>query len=71
MYANTCDIGLMIRDMIEGQEFTLYGEEKEEIGNLEKLGYANVETVDCSDPNNLILVLNNGQQFTVRIFAGT
>ncbi len=57
--ASTRDVGLAIRDFLEGARFTIY---REWDGELEPS-----TTVDCSDQNNLYVVLDNGQRFTVAI----
>lgn len=67
--ATTRDVGLAIRDFLEGQDFQIYAEDKD--GTLLHGGDAAAEIVDASDPNNLNVVLDNGQTFTVRIIAGT
>ncbi len=60
--ASTRDVGLAIRDFLEGARFTIY---REWDGELEPSNFD--ATVDCSDPNNLYVVLDNGQRFTVAI----
>ena len=67
--ASTRDLGLAIRDFLEGQEFQIFADDED--GELLHAGDASAETVDASDPNNLIVALDNGQTFTVIIIAGT
>ena len=67
--ATTRDVGLAIRDFLEGRDFQLYVDGKD--GDLLHGGDATADVVDASDPNNLNVVLDNGQTFTVRIIAGT
>lgn len=61
----TRDIGLAIRDHIEGKPVWRL-EADTEIADSDR----EVTEVDASDPNNLIVYLENGQTFTVRIIAG-
>jgi carbonic anhydrase len=66
---NTRDIGILIRDFIEGRECFEFTEDAS--GDLIETGFrATVECVDASDPNNLIVTLDNGEAFTVRIIRG-
>jgi hypothetical protein len=61
----TRDIGLAIRDHIEGKPVWRFDEDTE-IADSDR----EVAEVDASDPNNLVLHMDNGQTFTVRIIAG-
>lgn len=64
----TEDIGLLIRDAIEGKAFHTYL--KNESGELVESVYTEcVESVDVSDANNSLVHLANGQRFLVRIIA--
>lgn len=63
----TRDIGLAIRDFLEQRTVTHY---EDRDGALEPCGDDEVVAVDVSDPDNLTVCLDNGQSFTVRIFAG-
>jgi hypothetical protein len=59
----TRDIGLAIRDFIEGQSFHRFDDDVELPGLHEMI------VVDCSDPDNLEVHCENGQRFIVRIIA--
>jgi hypothetical protein len=69
--AQARDVGLLIRDMIEDTEFIVYSDEQDESGELGVAGYRRINVVDCSDPGSLVLHLDNGQRFTVRISCDT
>jgi len=56
----TRDIGLAIRDHIEGREVYVYDEEV-------PLYRRAIEYVDASDPDNLVIGLDSAQRFLVRI----
>lgn len=59
----TRDIGLAIRDFLEGEHVFHYDDDREtELAE-------SVQLVDVSDPNNPEVLLDNGQQFIIRIFA--
>lgn len=64
MQVTTRDVGLAIRDFIEGETFYHFGDDKPEPGR------DRFEVVDCSDPDNLHIVTMAGVHFTVRIIAG-
>lgn len=66
--AHTGDLGLAIADFIDGRQFELYRHDDPEMPGRDE--FAKVDAVDRSDKNNLIVVLDNGQAFTVRIIAG-
>lgn len=68
-HVETRDVGLAIRDFIEGKEFFTYT--KGEGAEIVPDDGSEFETVDCSDPDNLIAVVTGGQMFTIRITAGT
>lgn len=59
---NTRDLGLAIRDFIEGNAFQHFDDEGEGTSR-----WARVDFVDCSDPNNLQVHLSTGEFFTVRV----
>ena len=65
--ADTRDIGLAVRD------FLSIHQENEDEGTLVPVAdaAAAVDAIDASDPNNLIVALDNGQRFTLRVVAGT
>ncbi len=63
--ADTRDIGLAVRD------FLSIHQENEDEGTLVPVADAAVDSIDASDPNNLIVALDNGQRFTLRVVAGT
>lgn len=70
--AATRDLGLAISGLAEGMEFPGYvesGVEGEEC-ELVKSGWFAIDHVDASDPDNLVIHLDNGQAFTLRIIAG-
>jgi hypothetical protein len=58
---NTRDVGLAIRDFIEGF-YIAHFEDDEEVPNEDKIRF-----VDCCDPNNLVLHMDSGAQFTIRV----
>jgi len=67
--AVTRDIGLAVRDGLEHlTHVTLWRDD--EHGDDEARGQLEIFDVDASDADNLILELNNGQKFTIRIIAG-
>jgi hypothetical protein len=64
--ANARDVGFFIRDMIEGRHMHLYREDDE--GDLTDIGDdAYINHVDVSDPENMIIVLDNNETFNVVI----
>ncbi len=65
---HTGDLGLAIADFIESRQFELYDHTHPEMPGRDE--FARIDVVDRSDKNNLIVVLDNGQSFTVRIIAG-
>ena len=67
--ANTRDIGLAISSFLEGRTFSIH-HENDDGGTLDPVADAAIEAIDASDPNNLVLMLDGGQRFTVRIIAG-
>src|SRR5271168_3291551 len=67
--ANTHDIGLAISSFLEGRTFSIH-HENDDGGTLDPIADAAIEAIDASDPNNLVLMLDGGQRFTVRIIAG-
>ena len=67
--ANTRDIGLAITSFLEGRRFSIH-QENEDGGTLDPVADAAIEAIDASDPNNVILVVDGGQRFTVRVIAG-
>ena len=44
--------------------------ENDDGGTLDPVADAAIEAIDASDPNNLVLMVDGGQRFTVRIVAG-
>lgn len=60
----TSDIGFLIRDMIEGQSFELLDTGGDEVI---KVGHDHVDSVDCSDIDNLRVYTRSGALFVVRI----
>lgn len=68
---NTRDVGLAIRDHLE-QNCITHFEERDLDGDEELVEGERDEVVavDVSDAHNPIICLDNGQTFTVRIFAG-
>ena len=60
MRLSTRDVGLALREALEGKSVSPCDEHRD-------LG--NVIFVDVSDANNPIIHLENGQNFTVRIIA--
>ena len=67
--ANTRDIGLAISSFLEGRTFSIH-HENDDGGTLDPVADAAIEAIDASDPNNLVLMIDGGQRFTVRIIAG-
>ena len=67
--ANTRDIGLAITSFLEGRRFSIH-HENEDGGTLDPVADAAIEAIDASDPNNLVLMVDGGQRFTVRVIAG-
>jgi hypothetical protein len=67
--ANTRDIGLAISCFLEGRTFSIH-HENDDGGTLDPVADAAIEAIDASDPNNLVLMVDGGQRFTVRIIAG-
>ena len=67
--ANTRDIGLAISSFLKGRTFSNH-HENDDGGTLDPVADAAIEAIDASDPNNLVLMLDGGQRFTVRIIAG-
>lgn len=67
MQAQTRDLGLAIRDFLEGSWIHTFIDHNGEL--IESNDLRTVETVDASDPDNLRLSLDNGQTFTVRIVS--
>ena len=67
--ANTRDIGLAISNFLEGRTFSIH-HENDDGGTLDPVADAAIEAIDASDPNNLVLMIDGGQRFTVRIIAG-
>ena len=57
--ASTADLGVAIKDHLESKLF------ETSIGGTPLC----VETVNADDPHNLVIVLDNGQAFKVRVFA--
>lgn len=62
---NSADLGLFIRDMIEGHEFATHDFTGEEIAAV---GADEVISVDVSDLDNPIIYTASGARFVVRIF---
>ena len=58
----TGDLGLAIRDFIEGKEFRLFDVDCNETDDSDT-----IEIVDCSDRDNLRVVTGTGARFVVRI----
>lgn len=56
----TTDVGLRIADLIQDQAIDVL------IDSL-NIGTDRIQSVDASDPNNLILRMDSGAGFTVRI----
>ena len=54
---------------LEGRTFSIH-RENDDGGTLDPVADAAIEAIDASDPNNLVLMLDGGQRFTVRIIAG-
>jgi hypothetical protein len=66
---NTRDLGLAIRDFIEGQAISRFTEDAG--GELEEHEEAAVvASIDVSDPHNPVVTFENGQTMTIRIIAG-
>lgn len=66
---NTRDVGLAVYNFLEGRTFSIH-QDNEDGGTLDAIADAAVDAIDASDPNNLIVALDNGQRFTVRVVAG-
>lgn len=69
--ASTRDLGIAIRDFLEGMPFEIFAEgsdhpAKNVNGSIVTRA---VEFIDVSDPNNPVVQLDNGQLFEIRIFA--
>lgn len=70
MKATTRDVGLALLDFMEGQYFSVFTEDTPGSSELtEHHSERIVEVIDVSDPSNPFVVLDNGQQFQIRIFA--
>jgi hypothetical protein len=67
MKVTTKDLGLAIRDFIEEHKFCAFEEVNGEINPTKD--WQKIQFVDCGDPSNLLVHLENGQRFRVRIFA--
>jgi hypothetical protein len=68
--ANTKDLGLALRYFLQGESFPCYREGPDVKGELhESEEIREIEFVDVSDANNPVVQLDNGQKFTIRIFA--
>jgi hypothetical protein len=67
--ANTRDVGLAVCAFLEGRTFSIH-QDNEDGGTLDPVADAAVTAIDASDPDNLIVALDNGQRFTVRVVAG-
>ncbi len=67
--ANTRDIGLAISSFPKGRTFSNH-HENDDGGTLDPVADAAIEAIDASDPNNLVLMVDGGQRFTIRIIAG-
>ncbi len=63
----TRDIGILIRDRLEDDTVCSH---REHDGDLIEDGEEEIEFIDVSDPDNLVIFVSNGQTFTVRIIAG-
>lgn len=63
MQITTRDIGLNLRDELDGAQITIYEDDKA----VSRDHF--VELIDVSDPHNPKLFLSNGQTFTIRIIA--
>lgn len=63
--AQTGDLGLAIADFIDGRQFELYRHDDPEMPGRDE--FAKVDFVDRSDKNNLIVALETGERFVVRI----
>ena len=66
--AQTRDLGFAIRDFIEGGDFFVL-EDGDASGELWAKARRDVAVVDVTDPNNILIVLDNGQRFRCRISA--
>ena len=67
--ANMRDVGLAVCNFLEGRTFSIH-QDNEDGGALDPVADAAVTAIDASDPDNLIVALDNGQRFTVRVVAG-
>jgi hypothetical protein len=65
----TRDLGIAIRDALEGESLIVFEEDAGD-GIYESPYLRVAEIIDASDPNNLVVHLDNGQLFTIRIIAG-
>ncbi len=63
--ASARDMGLAVRDFIEGCDLFVY--EDDPTGELWQKARREVTHVDASDAHNLIVFLDNGQRFRVSI----
>jgi hypothetical protein len=62
---NTRDVGLAIRDFLEGFPISRFTEVD---GELEEIVEAdNIVQIDVSDPHNPVAHMESGAQFTIRI----
>lgn len=61
--ALTSDIGLFIRDRLEGKDFPLFDLSDE----VSVVGCGAVDDIDASDASNLVLSTSSGEQFRVSI----
>ncbi len=65
--AETGDLGRAIRDGLGGRWVRLFKDIEGVHCDLGKV--RQIENIDASDPSNLVITLNNGQRFIVRIIA--
>lgn len=66
MQIGTMDIGIAIRDALDGCSIDLHDEN----GKGDGLTHGVIQWIDAEDPNNLVVHCDNGQAFTVRVIAG-
>jgi hypothetical protein len=66
MQAKTSDIGLLIRDMLEGREFELCDLDRDE---PEVVGKDRVTFVDVTDVHNPVVHTESGRMFTIQILS--
>lgn len=59
----TRDLGLAIRDFIEGRDFAIFDGDQDSGARVE------IDFVDVSDPHNPVVHLSNGRVFRVSIVA--